>query len=74
MSELDVNDRVPNPKFVEHYEFELEVLAVNKTQGVNIFPFYISLFLCTNIFIYYLFLVKRNYENNNRLGWTYVWV
>jgi len=37
MSELDVNNRVPNQKYAEHYEFELEVLAVNKTQGVNIF-------------------------------------
>jgi len=74
MSELDVNNRVPNPKYMEHYEFELEVLAVNETKGVNIFAFCIPLFHCTNIFIYYLFLVKRNCENNNHLGWTYIWV
>ncbi|CAI6355856.1 unnamed protein product [Macrosiphum euphorbiae] len=35
MSELDVNNRVPNPKYMEHYEFELEVLAVNETQGLK---------------------------------------
>jgi len=46
MSELDVNNRVPNPKYMEHYEFELEALAVNETQGVNIFAFRISLFHC----------------------------
>lgn len=75
MSELDVNNRVPNPKYMEHYEFELEVLAVNETRGVNIFAFCIPLFhYITNIFIYYLFLVERNCENNNRLGWTYIWV
>lgn len=39
MSELDVNNRVPNPKYMEHYEFELEVLAVNETKGVNILHF-----------------------------------
>jgi len=42
MSESDVNNRVPNPEYVEHYEFELEVLAVNETQGVRIFAFYID--------------------------------
>ncbi|CAI6375259.1 unnamed protein product [Macrosiphum euphorbiae] len=35
MSEVDVNNRVPNPKYMEHYEFELEVLAVNETQGLK---------------------------------------
>ncbi|CAI6373494.1 unnamed protein product [Macrosiphum euphorbiae] len=35
MSELDVNNRVPNPKYMEHYEFELEVLAVNETKGLK---------------------------------------
>lgn len=42
MSEDDVNNRVPNPEYVEHYEFELEVLAVNETQGVRLFAFYID--------------------------------
>ena len=53
MSELDVNNRVPNPKYMEHYEFELEVLAVNETQGVNIFAFRISLFHCAIDHKYY---------------------
>ncbi|KAL4098767.1 hypothetical protein QTP88_023306 [Uroleucon formosanum] len=35
MSELDVNNRVPNPKYMEHYEFELEVLSVNGTKGLK---------------------------------------
>lgn len=42
MSEDDMNNRVPNPEYVEHYEFELEVLAVNETEGVNIFAFCID--------------------------------
>lgn len=37
VSEKDVNNRVPNPEYTEHYEFELEVLAVNETQGVKMF-------------------------------------
>lgn len=41
MSENDANNRVPNPEYAEHYEFELEVLAVNETEGVNIL-FYID--------------------------------
>lgn len=36
MSENDANNRVPSPEYAGHYEFELEVLAVNETQGVNI--------------------------------------
>lgn len=39
MSENDANNRVPNPEYAEHYEFELEVLAVNETQEVNILFF-----------------------------------
>ncbi|XP_060843441.1 uncharacterized protein LOC132923460 [Rhopalosiphum padi] len=35
VSENDANNRVPNPEYVEHYEFELEVLAVNETQGLK---------------------------------------
>lgn len=38
VSEDYVDNRIPNPEFTEHYEFELEVLAVNKTERVNTFP------------------------------------
>lgn len=37
MSEDDINNRIPNPEFADHYEFELEVLSVNKTEGVKLF-------------------------------------
>lgn len=37
MREYDANRRVPDPEFVDHYEFELEVLAVNTTERVKIF-------------------------------------
>lgn len=36
MSEDDMNNRVPNPEFIDHYKFELEVLSVNKTDEVKI--------------------------------------
>lgn len=32
----NAKERVPNPAFVKHYEFELEVLAVNQTIGVKL--------------------------------------
>lgn len=32
----NMKNRVPNPAFLEHYKFELEVLAVNQTIGVKI--------------------------------------
>lgn len=38
VSEDYVDDRIPNSEFTEHYEFELEVLAVNKTKRVDTFP------------------------------------
>lgn len=31
----NMKNRTPNPAFMEHYEFELEVLAVNQTIGVK---------------------------------------
>jgi hypothetical protein len=31
----NVKNRFPNPAFMEHYEFELEVLAINQTIGVK---------------------------------------
>lgn len=36
MSEDDLEDRVPSPEFVEHCEFEREVLSVNQTNEVNV--------------------------------------
>lgn len=35
MNKNDIDNRIPNPDFIDHYEFEQEVLAVNKTEGVN---------------------------------------
>lgn len=32
-----MNNRIPNPEFVDHYEFEMEVLSINQTNEVNIF-------------------------------------
>ncbi|VVC36925.1 P-loop containing nucleoside triphosphate hydrolase [Cinara cedri] len=37
VSEKDVDNRIPNPEFVEHYEFELDVFAVNQTKGLREF-------------------------------------
>lgn len=36
INEHDINKRTPNRQFIEHHEFEQEVLAVNKTEDVNI--------------------------------------
>lgn len=38
VSENYVDDRIPNSEFTEHYEFELEVLAVNRTKRVDTNP------------------------------------
>lgn len=42
LREKNVDNRIPNPEFMEYYEFEREVLAINKTEGVKINFHYIK--------------------------------
>lgn len=63
INEHDINNRTPNRQFIEHHEFEQEVLAVNKTEDVNKIYFTSTLKLNNAMTIisisYFLFQLKE---------------
>lgn len=72
MNENDVKNKIPNQEFINHHEFELEVLAANQIKGVKLFKLkqFFTLCICyiynssdVNIFFCSEFPVAKSHIN-----------